>query len=51
MEIIGTNFCLNLGGWRLRLVVSVEDADDAAPECLARPPHHRRVVPQDEYAR
>ncbi|MBV8434562.1 MAG: hypothetical protein JO029_09820 [Candidatus Eremiobacteraeota bacterium] len=49
MEILGTNFTINLGAWRLRFVLAIEDTDAAAP----RPhvPHRMRVVPEDEYVR
>jgi hypothetical protein len=49
MEILGTNFTLTLGGWRLRFVLAIEDSD-AAPVATVRPPHRMRVVPEDEYA-
>jgi hypothetical protein len=50
MELLGTNFSLTLGAWRLRLVLAIEDTD--APEAAkARAPHRMRVVPEDEYAR
>ena len=48
MEIIGTNFTLTLGSWRLRLGFSIEDTDaPAAPK--ARPPHRVRIVHEDQY--
>lgn len=48
MELIGTNFTITLGGWRLRLGFAIEDTDaPAAPKM--RPPHRMRVVPEDEY--
>lgn len=50
MEIIGTNFSLTLGAWRLRFALAVEDTD-APPAVKARPPHRMRVVPEDEYVR
>lgn len=50
MEIFGTNFSLILGGWRLRLVLAIEDTDTpTAP--APRIPHRMRVVREDEYAR
>ncbi|MGC9993233.1 MAG: hypothetical protein ABSD52_12670 [Candidatus Cybelea sp.] len=49
MEILGTNFTLTLGGWRLRFVLAIEDSD-AAQTAKTRPPHRMRVVPEDEYA-
>ena len=46
--IIGTNFTLTLGSWRLRFVFAVEDTD--APQApKVRPPQRLRVVPEDEY--
>lgn len=50
MEILGTNFVLSLGSWRLRFVLALEDGD-APPERKAAPPHRMRVIPQDEYVR
>jgi hypothetical protein len=49
MEILGTNFAITLGSWRLRLVIAVEDVDAPQP---AKPkvPHRLRVVPDDEYS-
>lgn len=49
MEILGTNFTLTLGGWRLRFVLAIEDSD-APPGAKTQPPHRMRVVPADEYA-
>ncbi|MGA8534883.1 MAG: hypothetical protein WB615_12315 [Candidatus Tumulicola sp.] len=49
MEILGTNFTLSLGAWRLRFVLAVEDVD-AQPAAKA-PPHRVRVVPEDEFVR
>lgn len=50
MEIIGTNFTLALGAWRLRFVLAVEENYDQ-PKERVRPPHRLRVVPEDEYVR
>ncbi|HEY1656582.1 MAG TPA: hypothetical protein VGF86_15875 [Candidatus Tumulicola sp.] len=50
MEILGTNFVLSLGAWRLRFVLAIEDSD-AAPAGKVPPPHRMRVVPEDEYVR
>ncbi len=50
MEILGTNFTLSLGSWRLRFVLALEDTDDAQKE-KKQIPHRVRVVPEDEYAR
>jgi hypothetical protein len=50
VEIIGTNFTLSLGSWRLRFVLAVEDNEELPKEKI-RPPHRLRVVPEDEYVR
>jgi hypothetical protein len=50
VEIIGTQFTLSLGGWRLRFVLAVEENDER-PKEKASPPHRLRVVPEDEYVR
>lgn len=50
MEIMGTNFTLSLGVWRLRFVLAIEENEDRAKE-RARPPHRLRVVPEDEYVK
>ncbi|MGB6521558.1 MAG: hypothetical protein WBE83_07285 [Candidatus Cybelea sp.] len=50
MEIIGTNFTLALGSWRLRFVLAIEDSDEA-PKGRVAPPHRLRVVPEDEFVR
>lgn len=50
MEIIGSNFCVTLGSWRLRIGFMLEDTDGPAPQ---KPPipHRMRVVPEDEFLR
>lgn len=51
VEIIGTNFILSLGAWRLRFVLALEETDEH-PKAKVRPPHRLRVVPaEDEYVR
>jgi len=50
MEILGTNFTLSLGAWRLRFVLAIEDTDEQ-PVPKPRTPHRMRVVPEDEYVR
>ncbi len=50
MEIVGTNFTLSLGAWRLRFVLALEERDEA-PQEKVRPPHRMRVIPEDEYVR
>lgn len=50
MEIIGTSFTLNLGAWRLRFVLAIEETDERPKEKI-RPPHRLRVVPADDYVR
>jgi hypothetical protein len=46
MEIMGTNFSITLGSWRLRLGFAIEDVDASAPAKEA-PPHRVRIVPED----
>ncbi len=46
MEIMGTNFSITLGSWRLRLGFAIEDVDMPA-QVKERPPHHVRIVPED----
>jgi hypothetical protein len=46
MEIMGTNFTITLGSWRLRLGFAIEDIDVPAP-VKEQPPHRMRVVPED----
>jgi len=50
MEILGTNFIISLGAWRLRFVLAIEDTD-SAPMPKPHVPHRMRVVPEDEYVR
>lgn len=50
MEILGTNFTISLGSWRLRFVLALEDTD-AAPPPKAAAPHHVRVIRDNEFAR
>jgi hypothetical protein len=50
MDIIGTNFSLSLGVWRLRFVLAIEESEER-PKDRVRPPHRLRVVPEDEYVR
>lgn len=50
MEIIGTNFTLSLGAWRLRFTLAIEEQDER-PKGKIRTPHRLRVVPEDEYVR
>jgi hypothetical protein len=47
MEILGTNFTLSLGAWRLRFVLAIEDTD--AQPMPKQHPHRMRVVREDEY--
>ena len=49
MEIIGTNFALTLGSWRVKLCFAIEDADAPLP-MKQSPPHRVRVV-EDAYSR
>jgi hypothetical protein len=50
VDIIGTNFTLALGSWRLRFVLAVEEIDERPKERI-KPPHRLRVVPEDEFVR
>lgn len=50
VEIIGTNFTLSLGAWRLRFVLALEETEDRPKEKVT-PPHRLRVIPEDEYVR
>jgi len=50
VEIIGTNFNLTLGSWRLRFVLALEDAEERPAEKV-RPPHRLRVIPEDEFVK
>ncbi|MBV9233935.1 MAG: hypothetical protein JO030_07830 [Candidatus Eremiobacteraeota bacterium] len=51
MEILGTNFTVSLGSWRLRFVLALEESDDDGQKQRVRPPHRLRVIPEDEYVR
>ena len=46
MEIMGTNFSITLGSWRLRLGFAIEDVDTQA-QAKEPPPHRVRIVPED----
>ncbi|MBV8637684.1 MAG: hypothetical protein JO322_06325 [Candidatus Eremiobacteraeota bacterium] len=50
MEILGTNFAITLGSWRLCFRLAVEDIDAPAP---AKPevPHRIRIVEEIPHAR
>lgn len=48
MEILGTNFSITLGSWKLRFCFAVEDVD-APVRPKAQAPHRVRIV-QDEYS-
>jgi hypothetical protein len=50
VEIIGTNFTLSLGAWRLRFILAIEENEEPPKEKI-RPPHRLRVIPEDEYVR
>lgn len=41
MEILGTHICLNIGPWRLRFALAIEDTETQqaqTPELVASPP-------------
>ena len=50
VEIMGTNFTISLGVWRLRFVLAIEENEERSKERV-RPPHRLRVVPEDEYVK
>ena len=50
MEILGTNFAITLGSWRLCFRLAVEDIDAPAPQSKAHTPHRIRVIDEDAYA-
>ncbi|HEY5257060.1 MAG TPA: hypothetical protein VIJ12_01630 [Candidatus Baltobacteraceae bacterium] len=39
MELIGTNFNLTLGGWRLRLSFALEEVEEPTRDPQTAPPH------------
>ena len=49
MEIMGTNFTITLGSWRLRLCFSIDDVDATVPS--KEIPHRVRIVPDDAFTR
>lgn len=49
VELLGTNFTLSLGAWRLRFVLAIEETDERPRERMV--PHRLRVVPEDEFVR
>lgn len=48
MELFGTNFCITLGSWRLKLNVALEDID-APQSAKEATPHRVRIVPEGGY--
>lgn len=50
MEIIGSNFSITLGSWRVRFGFAVEDID-GAPQTKEPPPHRIRILSEDAYSR
>ena len=50
MEIMGTNFAITLGSWRLCFNFAIEDIDTPQP-VRATPPHRVRIVREDGYIR
>jgi hypothetical protein len=49
MEIVGTQFSITLGSWRMRFCFAVEDVDTPVP--VKEVPHRVRVVREDAYSR
>lgn len=50
MEILGTNFAITLGSWRLRFCLAVEDVDAPAPP-QPQTPHRIRIIEEEPRAR
>ncbi|HUN28840.1 MAG TPA: hypothetical protein VMV65_03460 [Alphaproteobacteria bacterium] len=50
MEIIGTNFSITVGSWRIRFGFAVEDVD-VPPQPKEASPHHVRIISEDTYSR
>ncbi len=48
MEFIGTKFSITLGAWRLRFVLSLEEANDDATREYPKP--HHVTVPRERSA-
>jgi hypothetical protein len=50
MDILGTNFSITLGSWRLRFCLALEDVDaPAVPQQTI--PQRLRFVSEEDYAR
>jgi hypothetical protein len=43
MEILGTNFSITIGSWKLRFCLAIEDTDMPVPAPV-RAPHHVRYT-------
>lgn len=50
MEILGTNFSITLGSWRIGVGFTVEDVD-TPPQAKEPPPHRVRIISEDAYSR
>ncbi len=50
MEILGTNFAITLGSWRLCFRLAVEDIDAPAP-ARQQTPHRIRIIEEIPHAR
>lgn len=50
MELIGSNFALTIGSWRVRFGFAIEEVD-ATPYARQPIPHRVRFVAEDDYQR
>ncbi len=51
MELIGTHFCLNIGSWRLRFALAIEDAELAPPAAAVAPSRDLRLASDEKLNR
>ncbi len=49
MEILGSNFSITLGSWRVRFGFAIEDVDVPAPS--KEVPHRVRIIADDAFSR
>ncbi len=50
MEILGTQFALTLGSWRLRFVLALEETEEARTG-IRVPSHHLAVMKESDSSR
>lgn len=51
MEIMGTHFAINLGAWRLRFSLAIEDTDLQQPAQQSLPESPLRAVSSEKFTR